>query len=108
MIDTGLPVSLFFRLVRGVCILLSLSLLHVNIGDCILLCYFHDKTQFYIKFNLFYFINGLQFHINTKDLDNEDLAFLYHIEACTSVGDLSLPLVQEFQKHMLKTFFNGH
>jgi len=33
MIDTGLPVSLFFRLVRGVCILLSLSLLHVNIGD---------------------------------------------------------------------------
>ena len=78
------------------------------LGICILLCYFHDKTQFYIKFNLFYFINGLQFHINPKELENEDLAFLYHIEACTSFGDLSLPLVQEFQKHLLKTFFNGH
>ena len=108
MIDTGLPVSLFFRLVRGVCILLSLSLLHVNIGD-FLFCF----VIFMIKQN---FLSSLISSISSmvcsfisiQRSQTMRILLLYHIEACTSVGDLSLPLVQEFQKHLLKTFFNGY
>ena len=84
--DTGLPTYLFFTLILGVCILLCLTLLHINIGGLYFVM-FMIKHNFILSSTVFDFINDMQFHINPKDLDNEALALLlYHIEPCIFVG----------------------
>ena len=95
--DTGLPAYLFFTLILGVCILLCLTLLHINIGGLYFVM-FMIKHNFILSSTVFDFINDMQFHINPKDLDNEALALLlYHIEAYITILNKD-----EIQSHLQK------
>ena len=95
MIDTGLLAYLFFTLILGVCILLYLTLLYINIRGLYFVM-FMIKHNFILSSTVFDFINDMQFHINPKDLDNEALALLlYHIEAY-----ITLRLISQFSIKM--------